>query len=150
MPDSVRQRIFDAVGTRAATILVANGYQTDIGSRLTKWNTTPITERELDGVDLRDASETSEPQVNRHQDRTLIVDFEVHAKKGAATAAFLRKAIADIEQMIGVDRAFGNLAKRTVPRGNEMIIDKTDRTVGGVQVKFAIEYRTLTLDPYNQ
>lgn len=150
MPDSIRQRLFDAIAARAAAITVANGYQTDIGLRCTRWNTTAITERELDGVDLRDPEETSEPQVNRHQDRTLVVDFEIHAKKGASTAVFLRKAIADIEKMIGVDRTFTNLAKRSVPRGNEMIIDKTDKTVGGVQVKFAIEYRTLTLDPYNQ
>lgn len=150
MPKSIRQQIFEAVGSRLAAINGTGDYQTTIGDRKTSWNVTPITDREIDGIDLRDVDETTTDEVTRHQDHVLIINAEIHAKKGAETAQFLRKALGDVITAIGVDRRWGGLARHTTTRGNQMIIDQTDKVVGGIRIVLAITYRTLTLDPYNQ
>lgn len=154
MSKSIRQQIVEAVGARLQTITVNSGYQTDIGARATIWNVTPITSRELQGVDVRDITESHVDKITRHTDHTLRIDAEVHAQRGTGTAAYVRNAIADITRAIGTDTHWTvdgiPLALSTKILKDEMIVDKTDKIVGGAQVQIEIEYRTARFNPFSQ
>lgn len=147
MSKTIRQQIVEAVRDRFKTILTSGGYQTSLGSNLTIWNTTPIQKRELEGIDLRDTSDKYDEKITRHVEHRLRIDAEFHCKKEDATAAYLRNGIADINRAIGMDSKWSGLALSTHILADEMIIDKTDKTIGGVQVQIEIEYRTAR---YNQ
>ena len=150
MPKTVRQQIVEAVRDRFKTIRTSGGFQTNLGANLTVWNVVPITERQLEGIDLRDTSDKYDDKITRHVDHKLRIDAEFHCKREEATAAYLRNGIADINQAVGVDSSWGNLALRTRILGDEMIIDKTDKTIGGVQVQLEIEYRHTRFNMFSQ
>ncbi len=150
MAKTIRQQLIEAVRDRFKTIRIANGYETDLGASVTVWSVTPITSRELEGIDLRDTSDKYEKKITRHVDHRLRIDVEFHAKREENTAAYLRKGISDINAAIGGDSKWGGLALATQIIGDEMIIDKTDKTVGGVQVQLEIEYRTTLWDQFSQ
>lgn len=133
-----------------ATITIANGYQTDIGAKVTKWDQTPITERRMKGVDISDPEELSFPGVTLHQDHELTVHAVVHCKDEAgATPEYLRNAIADIWRTIGLDRTWGNLARTTEPIKSEISVDQAGQITGGARVQFKVKYRTSTFNPFS-
>ena len=150
MNKTIRQQIVEAVKARFATILSTAGFQTNLGSNLTVWNTTPIMNRELEGIALRDTDDKYEDKISRHTDHTLRIDAEFHAKRGAATDVYLRNGIADINRAIGVDTKWSGLALNTKILGDQLIIDKTDKTIGGVQVQIEIESRTARYNQFSQ
>lgn len=155
MPTSIRQQIVNAIAVRFATILAAGGYETDIGARVTQWSTTPIDERTLKGVDIADVEETTTDEVTRHQDHVLTIHAVVHAKEGASTAAYLRKAIADIWRVIGADRYWTVSSVRlaiggTKPLKSEILINQAGEITGGARIQFQVLYRTATFNPFSQ
>lgn len=150
MPTSIRQQIITAITTRFAAILTSGGYETDIGARVTLWNVKPIDERTLRGIDLMDVEEETTDQVTRHQDHTLTMWAVVHAKEGDETAAYLRKAIADVWRAIGSDRRWSTLARDTLPIKSEMLFNQAGQLNGAARIQFKVLYRTATYNPFSQ
>lgn len=151
MPDAIRKSHFDAVVLGFSQITETNGFNTNIGENLTTWNPSPITERELEGIDLRDFEETSAEETNRAQYHELKIECQVHCQRALLTADWLRLAIADIKKCIGTNRTWGIANTTTLgATTNKIDIIKAGKTVGAAQFIFTIRYRTLTFDPYNR
>ncbi len=152
MPDSLREQIFDAISTRLSGILIAGGYNTDIGLRAYKWRVTPFAETELPAHSISDPEDTIETKVSRIHDHTLTVEVVALDKKPAAVSVDQhgRKMLADIWKAIGVDRTFGGLAFDSLPVADELVVEHSDNLRVGAKVKFNVRFRTLMFDPYTQ
>lgn len=153
MPESIRQQILSAVLTRCASILTSGGYQTNIGEKVTEWDTTPIQTRRAQGIDIRDVADTCDEKLSRHQDRSLNILATIHWS-GQNAAENLRKAAADVSRMIGVDRFWEvsgtRLALNTRLTGDGMDIQQGENgiTFGAIQIRFEIDYRTASFNPF--
>jgi hypothetical protein len=151
MPTSRRQQIVTAIATAMATINVAGGFQTDIGSKVTQWDLTPLTNLTSRGLDVSDPKDEIHPGVTLHQDHDLTIEIRLYAHEGSppATAAYLRNAIADIYRKIGVDRTWGSLARTTEPVRDEIYLEQSNEVVGGAKVTLTVKYRTSTFNPFS-
>src|SRR5688500_19999684 len=118
-----RQALIDAVKTRAATITIANGYQTNIGSKVKEWQTTALESADLPGLVIQDPLESTivgeDGENSGLYRRELEIIFDAVLQESAQNAVEARKAIADVIKMIGVDPTWGGLARRTIPRSEE-------------------------------
>jgi hypothetical protein len=141
MPNK-RQTLFSAVLTRAATITVANGYGTNIGSHVKEWQTTPLESVDLPAVLVSDSTEnTLVPEVGETAGlyrRELEITFDAVLAESGQNATEARKAIADIIAMIGVDQTWGGVARRTVPVSDQLMLDDTGTRIGGARVRVKI------------
>ncbi len=146
--NSKRQQVFDAWIDRMKTILVANGYNTDVGKNVFAWRTTEFTSDVLPGMSVRDVQTETEQKVgNRHDHKTTFEIVVIHAA-GDGTAAFVRKMAADVIKAVGIDRTFGGLVFNTDPVSDEMSVEQEGKTVGGMKLRFACFYRTGNFNPY--
>ena len=57
-----------------------------------------------------------------------------------ATATNARKALADVIKAIGTDDKWGGLARRTLPKKDEITVDQESDRVGGARIEFIVEY----------
>lgn len=140
---SQRQQIFTAVKTRFAAIQMANGYQTNIGAKLTEWHLTPKEGGELDGLDLRDETETTSLPDSRNSSlytRQLQITAIAEVVEANDTATRARLALADIIRAIGVDPTWGGLARHTLPVEEEITVDGEGQRIGGARITFVVEY----------
>lgn len=152
MADSLREQIFAEVAAQLALIKPENGYETSIGAGAFRWRVTEIGSEELPCHTVSDPESKTSNEVSRiHSHDTT---FEVAAFDLKPEAIRVdqqgRKMLADLWKAIGVDRTWGGLAIDTLPVGDEMTVEHTDRTYVGVKVKFRVLYRTLRFDPYTQ
>jgi hypothetical protein len=139
---SIRQDIIDAIDTRLKTILISNGYNTDIGNKVFHWRNTNLTEAELPGIIYRDPS-TNEKEhhgvargwVNKFQ--VEIVGFDTLA---GTTPAQMRLITEDIYNAIDVDDLWGGLAHDTTPISDEIDIQNKDKISGAASVIIEIDY----------
>lgn len=150
MPTSIRQQIIDAIAVRFATILTTGGYETDIGQKVTQWNVKTIDDRTIRGIDIMDVEEETTDQITRHQDHTLTIWAVVHAKESDSTAAYLRKAIADVWRAIGADRRWSTLARDTRAVKSEMLFNQAGQLNGAARIQFQVLYRTANFNPFSQ
>jgi len=139
-----RQSLFDAVLTRAATITIANGYATNIGSHVKEWQTTPLEPADLDALCVSDANENTivgqEGENAGLYRRELEITFDAVLAENGQNAQTARKAIGDLIKMIGVDPTWGSLARRTLPISDQVMLDDSGTRIGGVRVKVKIIY----------
>jgi hypothetical protein len=143
---SLRQQIVDAIETRAKTISVANGYQTAIGSHVFVWKLTPFGANEMPGVDIRDRSDAIDSEglkgsvnVDNHD---LTVAFEVVCQSGRTSDDDVRKMIADVYKMIGMDPTWGSLALTTQLAGDEITETQDEHVIAGATITVTVLYRT--------
>jgi len=160
MADSIRQKIVDAVVTRFKTILVAGGYETNLGQKVFVWRDTredadPFGDTELPALNIRDTkceTQYSAIATQRHQHR-LTVEVELWTIT-ATVHTQVRKLIADIHKAIGVDRRWEvagmKLADNTEPFQDEMGTEHKGKLKGGALFKFIVVYSTRAWDPYTQ
>ncbi len=145
--DTIRQRLFDAVATVLRTILEANGYKTDLGSRVFECRATRPLDTELPALNLWDLDEDSKwqlmPGTHEHT-----INFQIYVlQAGENSAEFIRKAIADVHRAIGADTKWGGLAHKTLPGRTTYEIDQeTRRLTGEVRIEFQIVYRATAWD----
>lgn len=148
MADSIRQQIVDAILTRMQTILIVNGYETDLGNNVFEWRTTDLQESELPGLIVRDVSEDVAVRGGNH---VCTLNIEVEAKaSGTTSATVIRDIIADITKAIGTDINFSNLVQETEPVENESLgFEQKDKKFSGATMRFNCVYVTNAFDPYN-
>lgn len=149
MPDTIRQRIIDNLATRLGTILVAGGYQTNAGQRVFVWK--PIAEvvENCPCINIDDPACVITTSGRQHK-HALTVEIKCYAAQGATTDKEVRKMIADVCLCLRDYRACGGLATDISLDGDEMLIIKEAKTLGGAKVKVTIHFFTRVFDPYNQ
>jgi hypothetical protein len=167
MADSVRQQLADAIKTRFQTILIANGYQTNIGQNVFLWRNLerdPLNESETQLLSLSDWKEITEPKISSQGDHHRTLFWHVEAENVVAVTeadAVGRKILADIEKVLGIDIKWmttpGNLttalAFNTLPVDTQdgtslMEVEQRDRVIVSVKYQFKIEYRTPRWDAF--
>lgn len=150
--DPKRQQILDAIAARLATILIVNGYKTDIGAHVEEWDIQPLDPNlETIQIEYRDeAGTTGYEAVGQHL-HTLPVTFRARVQNNTAGAALetVRKACADLYQAISLDVTFGGLAQDTNQQGDiAEEFDAAADSAAAAVVKYQIEYTTLPGNPY--
>ncbi len=149
MTDSVRQQIISALDTRLKAILVANGYQTNIGANVHDWLSETPSEDDLPILDYKDVSVSTEigSFVDFTHEMSLIIRAAV--KSGTPMVA-IRQVIADVDKAIGVDHTFGQLALITKRIGDESGVQIGDQVFAGCGINLLITFRTLGWDDYTK
>jgi hypothetical protein len=154
MADSLREQIMNAVATRMGTILTANGYATNIGSKFHEWKVTAWEENEVPGVTVRDYEETIEHAASSRDYPKLKVGIEAADIAVADLGAQARKIIADITKAVGTDVNWTvsstRLAQMTKNLGNKVQAEQENETIVVVTVEIEIDYRMAKWDPYTQ
>lgn len=140
MSFSPRKDLMAAVATRFAAITVANGYQTNIGSKFKRWYVTSLDPAQLDALIVNDGLFTrnsDDPNSGRHT-WELTIFANIVLGPGDANPELATKAIEDVYKAIGVDPRWSGLARRTDEVSDEIKVDKEGTRVGGAQVIFKI------------
>lgn len=149
--DSKRQLICTRLDARLKTILIADGYNTDLGRNVFEWRDNPIDQSELPAVNWRDISEddsnATAGTVGYHT-HVITMELKIATAKGTTTAKEIRALLADIVKAVGVDQTWGRQAIRTDPMSNEMVIEEVEDIIGGLTVTLAITYQTIKWNPY--
>jgi hypothetical protein len=116
---SIRQQIMDKIESRLGTILVSNGYQTDIGNNVFPWLlSTPAS---LPAVVFRDMRR----DVTAHIESclsTVTVETEVFGAAGF-TDDDIRAMIKDVVNAFGTDTTWDGLALDTDLVSDNVVID---------------------------
>lgn len=144
MPTTIkRQLIIDAIKTRFALILVAGGYYTNLGQKLTERKPNPFGANRVDGIDISDPDENNglaaEDQSVEQHELTLVIKAIAKSPVDASTG---RKMEADIKKAIAVDSTWGGLAARTHPENSKMEVEQNDVKILGVVITITIQYDT--------
>ena len=152
--DSHRQKIVSAVAARLAMISPANGYQTNIGSKVHIWRSTQFGPEDLPGINIRDTvceTEGAAAQIHLHK---LTLEIEALVSDGLNTPATCRKAAADLLTCIGKDRFWTvdgvRLAYDTRVMSEELAVEQEGIFVGGVALTIQVWFRTESFNPYVQ
>ncbi len=149
MSDSIRQKIVESVKTRFAAILIASGYQTNIGQRVFLCRPTQPKETDLPVLNIWDLREQTRPLLSKVHEHTLEIEVFIMCgnSKGEALAEYIRNVISDLMKAIGTDRRWSDLAVDTEPGDSEYELDsETKQLTGTVRFRFKIKYRTLFWD----
>ncbi len=146
MPDTIRQRIVDAIQEALRGISVANGFATDFGQRVHVWKVAPYEDAGLPCLNVFDRKRETERQLSGRHHHKLYVDIVVVAL-GATTDRDLRAMMADVIAVVGANRKWGGLAYDTDPQSDEIAIEHEDRKRGGAKLSFIVHFRT---EPYQE
>lgn len=136
------------VVARMQTITPANGYYSNVGSRVYDNKTTEIETAKLPAIDVRDAGHVTLDEVIQgnynKQTHSIFLDIDFRCY-GDNAAEQLRKGEADIKKAINTDLTWNGLAINTtlIPGENgQLEFDQSDRKYGSVVIKIEIIYRT--------
>lgn len=145
-PLTIRQKFVDAAIARMQLILVANGYQTDLGQNVADWRTN-WEQEELPGVGVFDLTNEAEKDHfgAKRQTNKLRMQFRIF---GAKDPAEFRVMIADVIKAIKVDPRWGGLAVESHPGNDGFILPNESFEVAGAAIEIMIEFLSNTFDPY--
>lgn len=144
----IEQLIINKIDTRFKTILVANGYATNIGQHVNWWKESPLAIADLPGMNLRDRDESRTLGCGIY-DRTLSIEIEASVS-GSDSPETARLIEADIEKAIFVDDTWDGLAGISDITGSRKEAEQKQNKVAKVRVAMEIEYRTIRGDAYTQ
>ena len=149
--DSVHQQIVDNAAARLATILVANGYRTNLGTSAAVNRAHPWPTASLPGVILRDTVLVGDQDTVDQVYNRLSIKLEISARGelGAADGAgdVARAAIADVLDAIRADETFSGVAEMVSIPTQELEIFQADHGVVTVDFAFEVHYVTDRLTP---
>ncbi len=154
MPETIRQQIINAIDVRLKTILVSNGFKTNLGLNVFEWRVTELTEAELPALIYRDTESAvgdSPPESFDRQRQLLDIEIDV-VVSGSTAPADLRKAIGDVMVAIGSTREareWNDLAEDTIQGSESISIEHEERRVAGARLFFSIQYVSGIFNPYS-
>ena len=146
--DSIRQRIMVQVDTRFKTIKIGFGFKTDLGLHVNWWRDmekNPFQPTELPGVNLIDDVENVEHDSTAKDFHTMPIKIEI----ASTLAEEMRKAIADIEAAMHIDRTWDHLASHTRLLSNESDVRHEGQKYLGTRVVMEVQYFTRIGDPFS-
>lgn len=135
-----RQQIVDAIRSRLGEILVANGYNTDIGRHVFEWKVNAFSDTELPGVAFRDTDPKIRELTGGMQEVSLPVEFIIGAASGATTMQVIRAAIEDVLSAINSDFTWGGLAWDTAIDTVEAFAEQEGRLTGLAKIAATVKY----------
>lgn len=146
--ETIRQQIIDVLTTRFATILIANGYKTDMGNNVTHWraSTADVAQAKLPHLGWEDANEDDLDATVGQVDHLLSITCKISVK----TEADIYKARADLIKMIGTDVFMSGLAGDTTLPVEQGDVHQGSKKIWTQEYKFTIEYPTDRFDEYTQ
>jgi hypothetical protein len=144
--DTIRKQIVDVLAARFATILITNGYKTDLGSSVTHWRRAEVSQGNLPHLGWEDADETELDETVGQVDHLLTVTCRISAK----SEDDVYDARADLIQAIGADVFMSGLAGNTTPPVEQGDAMQNAQKIWVQDYKFTIEYPTDRFDEYNQ
>ena len=144
------QEILDSIKTTLQTILIANGYHTDLGLNVyvNKANSI-ISSSNDDALNIKDVALTALTaktggMVNFF-DYTMLVEISIHFK-GATAITKIREGIWDVQKAIGTNIKWDDQAINTYPpEGSEfiqMVFEQEENTIVGAKINIIVEFRT--------
>lgn len=148
MADPIQQLIVDKIDTRFKTILVANGYATNIGQHVNWWKESPLAIADLPGMNLRDRDESRALGCAIY-DRTLNIEIEASVS-GSDSPETARLIEADIEKAIFVDDTWDGLAEISDITGSKKEAEQKQNRVAKARVMMEVQYRTVRGNAYTQ
>jgi hypothetical protein len=134
---SIRQQIIDKIESRLGTILVSNGYETNIGNNVFPWLMTAPTS--LPAAVFRDPTRDISVHNEAHL-FTLSVEVEVFGAAGF-TDDDIRKMVQDVVRAFGTDATWDGLALDTNLVSDCAVIDTQANAVKSGLIKFTVTYR---------
>lgn len=151
---TIRQKIVDKLDLRLAAISVANGYNTELGSRPRAEWPTAFQEDELPAVGMFDLVNRSTQSIPREKRIPNALPLQVRLfLKRDTTPAEARKMIADVMKAIITDPVsgqrdptWGGLAIDTKPDEDGFIIPEGTFQIDGAAVGFTVEFYS---EPFN-
>ena len=148
MSTTIRQSIVNNVITALQTILVSNGFNTDVGVNVFEWleYSTDSTVRPCLIVrDRSDKPEKNEPHVS---DRRLTLEILIQTS-GTACVSQARSIIGDIYDAIKTGDSFGGYVYWIEEQGDDMeAIHEEDKNCSD-QLTFTLFYKTEYMNMYN-
>jgi hypothetical protein len=137
---TIRQQLIDKIDARLKTVLILNGYVTNIGTRVYEWKDINIPADALPCLIFRDVScDVTDDSDEYYHTKSLSVEIDI--KTAAADAPEdLRNYLKDILKAIGTDLGWDDLAYNTRLTGDAMEIDHKNRKFGGMKVSISIIY----------
>ncbi len=149
MTDSIRQKIISAIDTRLKSILIAGGYETDIGQNVWDWRAESLEEDNLPALIYRDTGTETEFGTFTTFTHKMTVNIMV-AVSSTTPMTTIRKIIADIDRAIGMDDTWGGLALMTIKISDESQVEIDEVKFAGCQVVIEITFRTTAWNDYTQ
>lgn len=151
---SLRQKIVEAVTARLQTITTANGYQTNLGSKVFVWRLTPFQDSETPALNLFDRIDTIQKQTAGIWHHSLAFEIHIVTSAGTAPLETIRdQLIADVQKAIGVDRYWTvsgtRLAHDTDITSVEIGAAHGEKLEAQAKVLLSIEYRTKSFNCYS-
>ncbi len=148
MADTIRQKLVSAAITRMQTILVTNGYQTDVGARVFDWpSNLEASEFPCLGVFDLEAQTTKDGNAALRTPHEMALQLRIYVSSGTP-ATELRKMIGDVQSAVGQDARWGGLAFNTAPKRDGFVIPKEAFEIAGAAVEVTIQFMTDTFNPY--
>ncbi|HEY0545316.1 MAG TPA: hypothetical protein VGC91_08080 [Pyrinomonadaceae bacterium] len=146
MADTLRQKLVDKVVARMRTILISNGYQTDLGGKVEEWLTHCD---EGEGAQLGVCDLNNDPELSEKYalDQTNKLKIQLRVM-GAQNPAELRKMIGDCQTAVKKDPRWDGMALQTIPGQDGFMIPSESFQVAGAAIEFTIEYLSNTFDAY--
>jgi len=142
MLDTIHQQLITAIDTKLKTILVANGYRSNLGLNVEEWDLTPldIAGGETFRLTYRDDEEGRADVTVGAQDIALALTIAI-LTSGSTSLADIREMLADLATAMYADPAWGGLAGDTNQDGAAKLAKgEVADTASAVEVKFKIEY----------
>ena len=149
MPDTIRQKIIDALDTRMKGILSASGYETDIGLSVQDWPAGLIEDSKLPVLIYRDVSCENAIDTLVTFSHKLMVEIDALVNDDTPVET-VRKIIADIDKAIGIDDQWGGIALLTERVSDQFRVELKERVYAGCKVVVVITFRTKGWDDYTQ
>ena len=146
--DSIRQRIIDVLTTRFATILISNGYKTDMGNNVTHWRSSrsDVPQAELPYLNWEDSDEDQVDATIGQTDHLL----EITCKVSAQALQDVYDARSDLIKLIGTDVFMSGLAGNTSLPVEQGDVVQLSKQTWVQEYKFIIEYPTDRFDEFSQ
>lgn len=136
-----RQQIVNALDARLKSILVINGYGSDLGTTVSAWRTRPMSPTEEMALVYRDTTAPkTAAEVGRHA-HTLTVEMSLVVQDDTP-AETVRDLIADIVAAIGSDPRFGGLARWSTLVSDELTVMQDSGHLAGAALTWEITYTT--------
>ncbi len=136
---TVREQVVNAVADRFRQILVANGYNTDVGNSVFVWKDTPFSVEELPALNIRDESSDIEEHTNVSELFRLNIRTDIVVSNNDPIPT-IRAILQDVRKAISVDETFGGLVLYTRMVGDEIDSVSKEDLIASAYVRLYVVY----------
>lgn len=145
---SVRKNIIDALETGFKTILISNGYRTDIGSTVYQWKTTAINQDETQSLILKDTNNGIVESNHINHEHLLNVEIGVFYS-GTDPVSNVRDAMLDVYEWIGRDENMylGGNSYQIEYKGDQMESEHPEQVTADGLINIEVSYITQAFKP---